>query len=148
MFRFFLFLKKTKFWWWKPQKTVQKMQLSQDFQFVSFIYSFLPFLTPKLNFFQKQKNSGHLNLLWRIFFTSGVFENFEVDFWPLLKEKKGRSRSRFWREKIFSLKFFFLLNFIFYHPYEPTNFCSAGLMKIALIVTALVRDFIIYYRII
>ena len=71
------------------------MQLSEDPQLSSFIFSFLQFLPTK-----------HLNLLRRIFFTSGGFQNFEVDFWPLLKTEKVLPPSRFWLE-----------NFISY-PYE------------------------------
>jgi hypothetical protein len=32
----------------------------------------------------------HLNVILRIFFGSGVFQNFDVDFWPSLKVEKGR----------------------------------------------------------
>ena len=57
----------------------------------------------------------HLNDLLRIFFVSGVFQNFDVDFWPLLNAEKVIIPSRFWRE------IFFLENFIIYHPYESIN---------------------------
>jgi hypothetical protein len=67
----------------------------------------------------------------RIFYVSGVFKNFDVDFWPLLKVEKVLPPKQFWRE------IFFLHNFIFYHPYESINFEPAGLLKIALIVTPL-----------
>ena len=42
--------------------------------------------------------SFYLNVLLRIFFVSGVFENFDVHFWTLLKAKKARSWSSFWQE--------------------------------------------------
>ena len=70
----------------------------------------------------------HLNVLLRIFFVSGVFKNFEVDFWPLLMAEKV-PRSNFGGKKIF------LKIFIFFHPFESINFQPAGLLKIALIVT-------------
>ena len=54
----------------------------------------------------------HSNVLLRIFFVSGVFQNFEVDFWPLLMAEKVLPPNRFWRE------FFFPKNFIFYLPYK------------------------------
>jgi hypothetical protein len=50
----------------------------------------------------------HLNVLLRIFFVSGVFQNFDVDFWPLLKAEKVLARKQFWRKKIISSKFYFL----------------------------------------
>ena len=71
--------------------------------------------------FENNKSLEHLNVLLRIFFVSGVFQNFDVDFWPLLKAEKV----------------LFLQNFIFYHPYESINFQPAGLLEIALIVTPL-----------
>ena len=55
-----------------------------------------------------------------------VFKNFDVDFWPLLKAEK----KQFWQKK----------KFIFYHPYESINFQPAGLLKIALIVTTLLKE--------
>jgi hypothetical protein len=73
----------------------------------------------------------HLNVLLRIFFVSGFIQNFDVDFWPLLKAEKVHPPKQFWRKKNF------LQNFIFYHPYESINFGPAGLLKIALIVTPL-----------
>ena len=73
----------------------------------------------------------HLNVLLRIFF---VFQNFDVDFWPLIKAEKCLPRSNFGGKKNF------LENFIFYHPYESINFQPVGLMKIALIVTPLLKD--------
>ena len=59
----------------------------------------------------------HLNVLLRIFFVSGVFQNFDVDFWPLLKA-----------EKVLAPKQFFLQNFIFFHPFESINFQPAGFL--------------------
>ena len=69
----------------------------------------------------------HLNVLFRIFYVLCVFQNFDVDFWPLLKAEKVLATK----------KFFFLQNSIFYYPYESINFQPAGLLKIALIVTPL-----------
>jgi hypothetical protein len=40
-------------------------------------------------------------------------------------------------EAILAKIFFFLQNFIFFHPFESINFQPAGLLKIALIVTPL-----------
>ena len=37
-------------------------------------------------FLKNNKSLEHLNVLLRIFFVSG--QNFEVDFWPLLKAEK------------------------------------------------------------
>ena len=39
---------------------------------------------------------------------SGVFQNFDVDFWPLLKAEKVLAPEQFWRKKTFSSKFSFL----------------------------------------
>ena len=64
-------------------------------------------------------------------FCLSVFQNIDVDFWPLLKTEKVLAPKQFWQ------KIFFLQNFIFYHPYESINFQPAGLLKIALIVTPL-----------
>ena len=75
----------------------------------------------------------HLNVLLRIFFVLGVFKNFDVDFWPVLKAEKVLARRNFVG------KFFFLQNFIFYHPFESINFQPARLLKIALIVTPLFK---------
>ena len=63
-------------------------------------------------------------------FVSSVFQNFDVDFWPLLKAEKVLPPKLFWQIK-FSSKFYF------YHPYESITFQPAGLLKIALIVTPL-----------
>ena len=74
----------------------------------------------------------HLNVLLRFFFVSGVFLNFDVDFWPLLKAEKVLAPKQFWPKK-------FLQNFIFFLPFESINFQPAGLLKIALIVTPLLK---------
>jgi hypothetical protein len=63
-----------------------------------------------------------LNILLRIFFVSGVFQNFDVDFWPLLKTEEVLAPKQFWREKKF------LQNFLFFHPYESINFQPAGFL--------------------
>ena len=65
---------------------------------------------------KNNKSLEHLNILLHIFLVSSVFQNFEVDFWPLLKAEKVLPPSRFWRENFISL------NLIFYHPYESINF--------------------------
>ena len=57
-----------------------------------------------------------------IFFVSGVFQNFDIDFWPLLKAEKVIPQSNFGGKNIF------LQNFIFYHPYESINFGPAGFL--------------------
>ena len=62
---------------------------------------------------KNNKSLEHLNVLLRIFFFSGVFQNFDVDFRPILKAEK-------------------IQNFIFFHPFESINFQPAGLLKIAL----------------
>ena len=65
---------------------------------------------------------GTFNVLLRIFFVSGVFQNFDVDFWPLLKAEKVLPRSNFGGKKKF------LHNSIFYHPYESINFQPTGFL--------------------
>ena len=57
---------------------------------------------------KNNKSLEHLNVLLRIFFVSGVFQNYEVDFWPLLKVEKVLAPKQFWRENFFSSKFYFL----------------------------------------
>ena len=86
-----------------------------------------------LIFLKSNKSLEHLNVLLRIFFVSGVFQNFDVDFWPLLKAEKVLAPKQFWRKN------FFLQNFIFFHLYESINFQPAGLLKIALKVTPFAR---------
>ena len=54
------------------------------------------------------KSLEHLNVLLRIFFVSGVFQNFYVDFWALLKVEKVLALKQFWRKIFFSPKFYFL----------------------------------------
>ena len=73
-------------------------------------------------FLKNNKTLEHLNVLLRIFFVSGVFQNFDVDFWPLLKAEKVFARSNF------SGKFFFLKIFIFFHLFESINFQPAGFL--------------------
>ena len=71
--------------------------------------SFLRFSQCYLNFFWKMyKSLEHLYVLLRIFFVSGVFKNFDVDFLPLLKAKKVLAPKQFWRKIFFSSKFHFL----------------------------------------
>ena len=53
---------------------------------------------------------NHVNLN----FVSGVFQNFDVYFWLLLKVERVLSPRRFWRENFFSSKFYFLLSIWIY----------------------------------
>ena len=57
----------------------------------------------------------HLNILIGIFFVSGDFQNFDVDFWPEQFTKDGKNTLP---QQILERKLFFLKIFIFYHPYE------------------------------
>jgi hypothetical protein len=41
----------------------------------------------------------------RIFFVSGVFQNFDVDFWPLIKAEKVLHPKQFWQKKNFFKNF-------------------------------------------
>ena len=76
----------------------------------------------------------HLNVLLLIFFVSGVFQNFEVDFWLLLK---GKSASP---EAILAGIFFFFKILFFIIHMKDINFEPAGLLKIVLIVTPLFKQ--------
>ena len=71
---------------------------------------------------KNNKSLEHLNVLLRIFFVSGVFLNWDVDFWPLLKAKKVLAPKQFWKKKNF------LQNFIFLRPFESINFQPAGFL--------------------
>ena len=53
-----------------------------------FEHFFLAFHHVNLNCLKNNKSLEHLNVLLRIFFVSNVFQNFNVDFWPLLKTEK------------------------------------------------------------
>ena len=64
-------------------------------------------------FFFLETKFGKFKCLIVHFFVSGVFQNFEVYFWSFTKDGKIASP-----EQILAGKFFFLKNFIFYHPYE------------------------------
>jgi hypothetical protein len=37
----------------------------------------------------------HLTVLLRIFFVSGIFQNFDFDFWPLQKAEKVLAQNQF-----------------------------------------------------
>ena len=63
---------------------------------------------------KNNKSLEHLNVLLRIFFVSGVFQNFDVDYWPLLKAEKVLARKQFWRKFFFLSKFSFLLSIWIY----------------------------------
>ena len=75
-----------------------------------------------LIFLKNNKRLEHLNFLLHIFFVSGVFQNFDVDFWPLLKAEKVLAPKQFWQKKIFHQ------NCIFFHPFESINFQPAGFL--------------------
>ena len=65
-------------------------------------------------FFKNNKSLEYLNVLLRVFFGSGVFQTFEVDFWLLLKAQKVLPPKRYWREK----RNFFKISFSILHRYE------------------------------
>ena len=81
------------------------MQFLHNQRFWTFFYVFHHV---NLFFFKNNKNLEHLNVLLRIFFVSGVFQNFDVDFWPLLKAEKVLAPKQFWRGKKSYSKFYFL----------------------------------------
>ena len=58
-------------------------------------------------FLKSNKSLEHLNVLLCIFFVSGVFQNFAVDFWSLLKAEKVLAPKQFWRKIFFSFKILF-----------------------------------------
>ena len=78
-----------------------------------------------LTIFLNIKSLKHVNVLLRIFFVSGVFQNLDIDFWPLLPKADYGG-------------FFYFFKFDFFHSYESINIYPAGLLKIALIITPLV----------
>ena len=59
-------------------------------------------------YFKNNKSLENLKVLSRIIFVSGVFQNFDADFWPLLKAEKVLAPKQFWWNKNFSSKFYFL----------------------------------------
>ena len=65
-------------------------------------------------FFKNNKSLENLYVLLRIFFVSGVFQNFNVDFWPLLKAEKVLPPKQLWRKIFFLQIFFFLLSLWIY----------------------------------
>ena len=85
-------------------------------QFWTFFFTFFTLLT--LIVLKNNKSLEQLNVLLRIFFVSGVFQNVEVDFWPLLTAE---------------------ILFIFYHPYESYKLIAS---RIPFIVTALLSIFL------
>ena len=105
---FCYFKKKIRLTWWKRKKLLEMRNFQHKLNNQRF---WTVFYQVNLFFFKNNKSLEHLNVLLRIFFVSGVFQNFEVDFWPLLNAPK-----QFWREKIF------LQNFLFFNPYESINF--------------------------
>ena len=115
-----LFFKKIQVNMVKNVKNCSKSLLCGNCIFVAVFYVFHHV---NLNFFLKNNKSlEHLNALLRIFFVSGVFQNSDVDFWPLLKAEKVLAPKQFSREKIF------LQKFIFNHLFESINFQPAGFL--------------------
>ena len=105
-----------------------------DYVEIAYLQQFFTMLT--LIFLKNNISLEHLNLLLRIFFVSGVFQNFDVYFWPLLKAEKLLPRSNF------TGFLFFSFNIIF----SIIHFQPAGLLKIALIVTPLLLSIIIGFK--
>ena len=81
------------------------MQFSHNQRFWT-VFTFFTMLT--WIFLKITKSLEHLKVLLCIFFVSGVFQNFDVDFWPLLKAKKVLALKQFCRKKNVSSKFYFL----------------------------------------
>ena len=90
----------------KRKKLLQICNFHIINDFLTVFFTFFTMLT--WIFFKNNKSLEHLNVLLRIFFVSGVFQNFHVDFWPLLKAEKVVPPKQFWWKKFFSLKFYFL----------------------------------------
>ena len=81
----------------------------RNFHIINDFEQFFMFFTMStLTFLKNKKSLEHFNVLLRIFFVSGVFQHFDVDFWPLLKAEKVLAPKQFWRKIFFSLKFYFL----------------------------------------
>ena len=100
------------------QLQIRKFHIINDFE------QFFTFFTISTLIFLKN------NKVWNIqtsycasFFVSGVFQNFEVNFWPLLKAEKVRPPNRIWRKNLF------LQNFIFYHPYERCKLLASRITQ-------------------
>ena len=90
------------------EKRKKLLQLC-NFHIINDFEQFFTFFTMLTwNFLKNNKSLEHLNVLLCIFFVSGVFQNFNVDFWPLLKVEKVLAPKQFWRKKNFSSKFYFL----------------------------------------
>ena len=62
--------------------------------FLAFFNVFYPI---NLILFEK-KSLVHLNVLFLIFFVTGVYKNIYVHYWTLLKAEKVRSWNSFWRD--------------------------------------------------
>ena len=112
---FIIFQKKLMLTWWKRKKLLQ----IRNFHIINDFEQFFTMST--LIFLKNNKSFEHLNVLLCILFVPGVFQNFDVDFWSLLKAEKVLALKQFWRN-------FFFFNFIFFHPFESINFQRAGFL--------------------
>ena len=95
MFKVCLFLKKRSF---DGEKYNIEQYKSCNFHknpIINLFYSLFKFLRLKLDFYQNKQNWEHLY----VFFVLGVFPNFDVHFWPVLKVENDLSLSKFWQEK-------------------------------------------------
>ena len=72
------------------KKNVKKLLQIRNFHITNDFEKVFTFFTMStLIFFLKNNRSfEHLSVLSLIFFVSGVFQHFEVDFWPLVKAEK------------------------------------------------------------
>ena len=61
-----------------------------------------------LIFLKNTKSLKHLKVALRIFCVSGIFQNFDVDFWPSLKAEKSTSPEAILARKKNSSKFYFM----------------------------------------
>ena len=59
------------------------------------------FVRCRRTYILNNKSLEHLNILLCIFFVSSVFQNFDVDVWPLLKADKVLPQQRLWQKKNF-----------------------------------------------
>ena len=121
----------------KNLKNPTNMQFPHNQRFWTVFYVFHHV---NLNFFENNKSLEHLKVLLRIFFYSGVFQNFDVEFWPLLKAEKVLAPKQFWRKKKF------LQNFLFFHPFESINFQPAGFLAFKEKIGPLLHPYLYLYQ--
>ena len=88
----------------------------------TFNLKFLYFLSQKLDFFQNKQNSKTIKRLMAHLFFQVRFSKSWCWFLAFTKDVKSASHKQFWQEKKFNQIF------IFYHPYESLDFCSAGFL--------------------